>query len=58
MTLRISDLEADADLVELAHSDARSIVDDDPTLERPENHALALETRDRFGAYFEELERP
>ena len=58
VTLRISDLEADADLVELAHSDARSIVDDDPALERPENHALALETRDRFGAYFEELERP
>jgi ATP-dependent DNA helicase RecG len=57
VTLRISDLEADADLVELAHADARSLASDDPGLELARNRALAIEVRDRFGAYFEELER-
>ena len=57
VTLRISDLEADSDLVERAHADARGIVEADPDLSRAEHRALAIETRDRFGAYFEELER-
>ena len=57
VTLKISDLEADADLVELAHADARAISGADPGLELPAHRALAIEAHDRFGAYFEELER-
>lgn len=57
VALSICDLDADADLVAWAHDDARSIADDDPRLRAPEHRALALEVRDRFGAYFEELER-
>ena len=57
VTLRISDLEADRDLVEAAHADARAIADDDPRLRAPAHRAMALEVRDRFGAYFEELDR-
>ena len=57
VTLRISDLEADRDLVEAAHADARAIADDDPRLAAPAHRAMALEVRDRFGAYFEELDR-
>ena len=56
VTLRISDLESDADLVEAAHEDAREIAAEDPNLSAPEHRALALEARERFGAYFEELE--
>ena len=57
VTLEISDLDADADLVELAHADARAIADEDPRLLEPAHRAMALEARDRFGAYFEEIER-
>ena len=56
VTLRISDLEADADLVAAAHEDAREIAAGDPRLCAPEHRAMALEARERFGAYFEELE--
>ena len=52
-----ADLDADADLVELAHADARAIADEDPRLLEPAHRAMALEARDRFGAYFEEIER-
>ncbi len=57
VSLEVSDLAADRDLVELAHADARDIAARDPRLEGPEHMPLALEVRDRFGAYFEELER-
>lgn len=57
VTLRISDLEADRDLVEAAHADARAIADEDARLRAPAHRAMALEVRDRFGAYFEELDR-
>ena len=57
VTLRVCDMEADADLVELAHDDARAIVAADPALTAPENRLLALEVRDRYDIYFEELER-
>lgn len=57
VSLEVSDLDADRDLVEWAHDDAREIADDDPRLAAPAHRALALEVRDRFGAYFEELER-
>lgn len=57
VSLSISDLAADADLVEWAHLDARAIADVDPALELSANRPLALEVRDRFGAYFEEVER-
>lgn len=57
VSLEVSDLDADRDLVEWAHADARELVDADPRLAAPVHRALALEVRDRFGAYFEELER-
>lgn len=57
VTLRICDLDADADLVEEAHADAIEIVNGDPRLSAPNHRAMAFEVRDRFGAYFEELER-
>lgn len=57
VSLEISDLEADRDLVELAHADARDLAAEDPRLEAPAHRPLALEVKDRFGAYFEELER-
>ena len=57
VSLEISDLDADRDLVEAAHADARDIAREDPHLLSPVNRAMACEVRDRFGAYFEELER-
>ncbi|WP_455138216.1 ATP-dependent DNA helicase RecG [Thermophilibacter sp.] len=57
ISLEVCDLETDRDLVELAHADARDIAADDPSLAAPAHRALALEVRDRFGAYFEELDR-
>ena len=57
VSLEISDLDADRDLVEAAHDDARQIATDDPRLSAPAHRAMAIEVRDRFGAYFEELER-
>ena len=57
VTLRICDLEADADLVEWAHGDAIGIAGKDPSLSSPEHRLLAAEVRDRFDVYFEELER-
>lgn len=57
VTLRVCDMETDADLVELAHADARDLHEADPALEQPEHRLLAGEVRDRYGIYFEELER-
>ena len=57
VSLEISDLDADRDLVEFAHDDARMIAREDPRLTAPLHRAMAIEVRDRFGAYFEELER-
>ena len=57
VTLRICDLEADADLVEWAHGDALGIAGGDPSLSLPEHRLLAAEVRDRFDVYFKELER-
>ena len=57
VTLRISDLDADRDLVEAAHADARELAAEDGRLRMLEHRPMALEVRDRFGAYFEELER-
>ena len=57
VSLRVVDLATDTDLVEAAHRDARELAREDPTLERPENGPLALEVRDRFGLYFDEVER-
>lgn len=56
-SLAIADLFADADLVEAAHEDALALVAEDPGLEADAHAGLALEARDRFGAYFEEVER-
>ncbi len=57
VSLHVVDLASDGDLVEAAHADARELAREDPTLSAPEHRALALEVRDRFGAYFEEVER-
>ena len=57
VSLEVCDLEVDRDLVELAHADARDIAAEDPSLSAPAHRAMALEVRDRFGAYFEELDR-
>jgi ATP-dependent DNA helicase RecG len=54
VTLGMVDLAVDGDLVEMAHVDALDIVRDDPRLDRPWDRTMALEVRDRFGAYFEE----
>jgi ATP-dependent DNA helicase RecG len=54
VSLRIADLDADKDLVEAAHKDAREVAAADPDLSSPEHAPLARECRDRFGAYFEE----
>ena len=53
----VVDREMTARLVEAAHEDAREIAREDPRLDAPTHRAMALEVRDRFGAYFEELER-
>ncbi len=57
VSLHIVDLAEDLDLVEAAHEDARELAQRDPELALPEHQALALEVHDRFGAYFEEVER-
>lgn len=57
VTLRLVDLACDTDLVEWAHEDARALAEADPALTRPQDRPLALEARDRFHEYFEELER-
>ncbi len=57
VTLRISDLAGDADLVAQAHDDALYLSYEDPDLSRADHVPLAIEVRDRFGAYFEEVER-
>ena len=55
--LQVVDLIADADLIEAAHEDARELEEEDPTLSQPTHLALALEVRDRYSAYFDEIER-
>ena len=54
---QLVDLACDADLVEWAHEDARALAEADPALTRAQDRPLALEARDRFRGYFEELER-
>ena len=57
VTLRICDMETDADLVQGAHEDARALAGEDPSLADPEHRLIAGEARERFDIYFEELER-
>ena len=54
-TLKISDLYADADLIEAAHMDALAITAQDPNLTSDTYATLGIEAKDRFGIYFEEL---
>ena len=54
-TLKISDLYADADLIEAAHMDALAIAAQDPNLTSDAYATLGIEAKDRFGIYFEEL---
>ncbi|MBS4870159.1 MAG: ATP-dependent DNA helicase RecG [Atopobium sp.] len=54
-TLKISDLYADADLIEAAHIDALTITAQDPNLTSDTYATLGIEAKDRFGIYFEEL---
>ena len=57
VSLKISDLDQDEELVTWAHADALALAGTDPLLAQPSHRTLALEVRDRFGAYFEEVER-
>ena len=57
VSLRVSDLAVDGDLAQAAHEDARRIADADPELSAPGDLALGIEAQDRFGGYFEEVER-
>ncbi len=57
VTLAISDLATDLDLIEAAHADARAIAEGDPSLSSPELRPLAYEVRSRFSVYFDETER-
>ncbi len=57
VSLHIADLAVDQDLVELAHDDARTLAREDPDLSQAGHVPLSIEVRDRFGAYFDELER-
>lgn len=57
VSLRLVDLAEDGDLVAWAHEDAERIVAKDATLSSDELRPLAMEVRDRFGAYFEEVLR-
>ena len=57
VSLELVDLAADEDLVEFARADALALAEADPGLEQPQNRALALEVRERFAAYFEEVAR-
>ena len=57
VTLRVCDLESDGQIVEWAHEDARRLSGEDPSLAQPVHRLLAVEVRERFEAYFEELER-
>ena len=57
VSLAVSDLAQDADLVEWAHADAEQIFERDAALVSPALRPLAHEVRDRFGIYFEEAER-
>ena len=57
VSLRVSDLAVDGDLAQAAHEDARRVADADPELSAPGDLALGIEAQDRFGGYFEEVER-
>lgn len=54
ITLSITDLAADADLVTWAHDDMAALIASDPSLSAPHHRPLALEVHDRFNAYFKE----
>ncbi len=56
-TLKIADLYGDADIIEAAYKDARSLYRRDPELKEPQHRTMALEAQNRFSAYFEELGR-
>jgi ATP-dependent DNA helicase RecG len=55
VSLRLVDLEADFDLIDWAHADARAISREDPGLALPAHAPISYEVRDRFGVYFEEV---
>lgn len=57
VTLRVTDLAVDEDLIKWAHDDARELVEEDPTLSGATTVPLALESKALFGAYFEETGR-
>ena len=56
VSLQVVDLVEDVDLIEAAHEDARELQQSDPDLTLPANRALAQEVRDRYSAYFDEIE--
>jgi ATP-dependent DNA helicase RecG len=55
--LHLVDLAHDARLIEAAHAEAEELIAADPMLQDGLHRALALEVRERFGVYFEEVGR-
>lgn len=53
VTLKITDLIEDAELIEQAHRDAQELVAKDPSLSSTLNKPFGHEVTGRFGAYFE-----
>lgn len=56
VSLELTNLEQDQDLIAWAHDDARAILTRDPTLSGRATHTLALEVHDRFATYFMEVD--
>lgn len=57
VSLRVADLATDAGIAEWAREDALALLSVDPSLSEDDHRPLALEVRDRFPSYFEEMER-
>lgn len=56
MSLKLTNLERDQDLIAWAHDDARHLLAQDPTLSGRSMRPLALEVHDRFATYFMEVD--
>ena len=54
-SLKVVDLAQDEELMGWAREDALKIFSQDPSLAEDVHRPLAIELRDRFGAYFEEV---
>ena len=55
MTLRFVDLDADTDIIEAAHEDARALLRSAPTLSSRATLPLRLQVVERYGNIFKEV---